>query len=324
MPDHPAYATTLNLLAQQLWFEGDLLASKDASERAVAVAERTLRPDHPTVALSLRYLADTLIDLGDLPIALPLTGRALAIAERTFGASHHVTAEYVHSLGTRRTRPRELSSSARASSSMRWPSTRLGTANGTSWWPRHTTVSRCADARLGDYRQRRAGAIPRRRDPYAGRRAQSPLCRAGADRAGRRSTSRRAGRRRRCRCCIARSRFARRTSARTIATSPGRSLIWPRRSPQSASRLAPSSWPRERCGIWERLDAPDAPEFATVLALYAKLQANRGDAAAAREYYERALAIRGKVFGPVTSALRRGAVGPGRSHWPPSATAAPR
>ncbi len=35
-----------------------------------------------------------------------------------------------------------------------------------------------------------------------------------------------------------------------------------------------------------------------MLALYAKLQANRGDAAAAREYYERALAIRGKVFGP--------------------------
>ncbi len=55
-PGHPAYATTLNLLAQQLWFEGDLVASRDASARAVEVAERTLRPDHPTIALSLRYL----------------------------------------------------------------------------------------------------------------------------------------------------------------------------------------------------------------------------------------------------------------------------
>ena len=34
--------------------------------------------------------------------------------------------------------------------------------------------------------------------------------------------------------------------------------------------------------IWERQGAPDAPEFATVLALYAKLQANRGDGAGRR------------------------------------------
>ena len=50
--DHPAYARTLNLIAQQLWFEGRLIESRNASERAVAVAERTLRPDHPTVALA--------------------------------------------------------------------------------------------------------------------------------------------------------------------------------------------------------------------------------------------------------------------------------
>src|SRR4029453_5052990 len=50
--------------------------------------------------------------------------------------------------------------------------------------------------------------------------------------------------------------------------------------------------------IWERLDAPDAPDYATVLALYAKLQSNRGDGAAARDFYERALTIRAKVFGP--------------------------
>lgn len=37
--EHPAYASTLNLLAQQLWFEGDILASREASERAVRQAE---------------------------------------------------------------------------------------------------------------------------------------------------------------------------------------------------------------------------------------------------------------------------------------------
>ncbi len=62
---------TLNLIAQQLWFEGQLIESRNASERAVAIAERTLRPDHPTVAQSLRYLAATLADLGDLTSPLP-------------------------------------------------------------------------------------------------------------------------------------------------------------------------------------------------------------------------------------------------------------
>ncbi len=47
--DHPAYAETLNLVAQQLWFEGRLIESRNASEQAVAIAERTLRADHPTV-----------------------------------------------------------------------------------------------------------------------------------------------------------------------------------------------------------------------------------------------------------------------------------
>ncbi len=49
--------------------------------------------------------------------------------------------------------------------------------------------------------------------------------------------------------------------------------------------------------IWEALDAPDAPEFATVLALYGDLQARRGDYAAARDFHARSLNIRGKVFG---------------------------
>ena len=44
---HPAYARTLNLVAQQLWFEGRPIESRDASERAVQLAERTLRSRSP-------------------------------------------------------------------------------------------------------------------------------------------------------------------------------------------------------------------------------------------------------------------------------------
>ena len=71
--------------------------------------------------------------------------------------------------------------------------------------------------------------------------------------------------------------------------------------------------------IRERQGAPDAPEFATVLALYAKLQATRGDGAAAR-------VIRTGTRHPcpnvwdVASALRRSTSRPGcgtRRHWRP-------
>ena len=49
--------------------------------------------------------------------------------------------------------------------------------------------------------------------------------------------------------------------------------------------------------IWEGLDAPDAPEFATVLALSAQIQMHRGDYVAAAEQFRRALQIRSRVFG---------------------------
>ena len=82
--NHPAYINTLNLAAQQLWFEGRLPESKDASERALALAERTLRPEHPTLAMTIRYLAGTLADLGDLSRSHALRERALRIGEREF------------------------------------------------------------------------------------------------------------------------------------------------------------------------------------------------------------------------------------------------
>ena len=86
--NHPAYVRTLNLIADQLWFEGHLLESRNTSERAVELAERTLRPDHPTVALALRFLAATLAPLGDFGRSLELKKRALLIAERNFGPTH--------------------------------------------------------------------------------------------------------------------------------------------------------------------------------------------------------------------------------------------
>ena len=69
--------------------------------------------------------------------------------------------------------------------------------------------------------------------------------------------------------------------------------------PARAQRLADRA-----LAIWNELDAPDAPDHASVLALYAELQANRGDYAAAKDYYERALQIRAEGLRNRESAAR--------------------
>ena len=62
--------------------------------------------------------------------------------------------------------------------------------------------------------------------------------------------------------------------------------------PTRAQRLADRA-----LAIWNGLDAPDTPDHASVLALYAELNANRGAYAVAKDYYKRALQIRAKVYG---------------------------
>ena len=293
--NHPAYARTLNLVAQQRWFEGQLVESKEASERAVDVAERTLRPDHPTVALSLRYLAGTLADLGDLTRSLELKERALGIAERNFGASHAVTAEYRYGLGLI-----ELETGAYANA--RLHIRRALSAFEARYGPWHEYVATArsvlalADARLGDYanahrEQARAVAIHSRvggpNHPFVaiaitelaavlneqGLPSQAlPLLQ---------------------RALVIREKTLgpdHRDVARTLADLA--STLMQTGQPARAQQLATRA-----LRIWERLDTPDAPEFATVLAFYAGLQARRGDNVAARDYYSRALAIRAKVFG---------------------------
>ena len=77
----PAFVDTLNLVAQQLWFEGDLPGSKRASEQAVELGKRVLRPTHPLLLEAMRYLAGTLTDLGDLGQSHDIRVLALQSAE---------------------------------------------------------------------------------------------------------------------------------------------------------------------------------------------------------------------------------------------------
>ena len=293
--DHPAYAETLNLVAQQLWFEGRLNDSRVASERALALAERTLRPDHPTVAMALLLLGSTLADLGELGPSLALKQRALAMAERNFGANHHQTALYLHSVAYARLRE---GSYVIARDHFRRALSIFEARYGPWHQEVATTLSMLAraDASLGNYssarrEQTRAVAIHER----VGGPTHPFVAVALTDLA---MVHREEGLPAQALALLGRALAIReknlgpdhRDVARTL-TDIASTLL------QTGQVTRAQAAATRAVAIWERLHTPDAPEYATALALYGDLQARRGDDIAARDYYQRAMAIRAKVFG---------------------------
>ncbi len=298
--EHPSYARTLNLIAQQLWFEGQLVESRTASEQAVALAERVLRPDHPTLAQALRYLASTLADLGDFGQSLVLSERALAIAERNFGANHHETAMYVHSLAYAALREADyVLARQRFRRALSIFEARYGP------WHEHVATALAmlarADASLGDFanarlEQGRAVTIYERvggpNHPFVAialtdlanvyRQEGSPI--------------------------QALRLYERALAIREKALGPNHRDVARTLADMASTLMETGQTTRAQAAatraleIWARLDTPDAPAYATVLALYGDLQTRRGDDVAAREYYERAMAIQARVFGSANPA----------------------
>ena len=258
------------------------------------------------MALSLRYLAATLGDLGDLSRSLALKERALAIAERNFGANHHVTAMYLHRSG--------LPSCARATYAIARLHFQTGLEHLRSairLWHEYVatalSVLARADASLGDFanarrEQARAVTIYERvggpNHPFV---------------------------------AIALTELANGVP-RTGLADPGASLLEralaireknsaqpSRRRPNACGHgvhadadrpddARASSSPAARSQIWERLDTPDAPEYATVLALYARSRriaaTVRGDGP-----LRESAGDSGRVFGHDESGVRRGSSG---------------
>lgn len=292
---HPAYARTLNLIAQQFWLEGRMVESRKASEQAVAVAERALRPDHPLVTQSLRYLAATLDDLGDAEQALLLKQRALALAEQNFGANHHVTAEYLHDVGLA-----ALGQGAYATARQHFRHALRIFEQQYGPWHEYvaTTLSTLAraNARLGDYanarrEQARAVSIHERvggpNHPFValGLTGLAAILRNEGKHSDALQMLERA-------LAIREKNLgpAHRDVAATLADLASTLM-------QTGQTMRAQSAATRALRIWERLGAPDAPDFAALLALYGELQLGRGDNAAARDYYEHAMAIRARVLG---------------------------
>jgi CHAT domain-containing protein/tetratricopeptide (TPR) repeat protein len=295
-PAHPAYVRTLNLLAQQLWFEGRLIESKEASERAVALAEKTLRSDHPTLTLSLRYLSSTLADLGELDRALSLRERALALARQNLGAHNPAIADYLHALGlTELDRGSYAAARGHIQEALDIYERKYG--------PRHDYVATAlsvlaeVDANLGDYssakrEQTRAVEI----HEHVSGVAHPYVARSLTDLAG---IYREQGQAAQAVALLERALTIRRhalgDSHRDVALTLAdlANVLVQIGRPVRAQALA-----SEALDILSRSDTTDAPDYAEVLALYAEIQAARGNYAAARDYYERALEIRSRIFGP--------------------------
>ena len=206
-PDHPAYVNTLNLVAQQLWFEGRLPDSKDASERALALAERTLRPEHPTLARTMRYLAGTLADLGDLSRSHALRERALRIGEREFGPDHYETAVLRNSVGHVGAGARGIRIGTTAVRA-RHRNLRLTAGAGTRLGRDGTPQPRDRRSAPGRFRGGASRARPRDHSLGEGPGQGSPVRGGCADRAGRRVPRRRDVSQRRSRCWSVRWRSA--------------------------------------------------------------------------------------------------------------------
>lgn len=292
--EHPGYVGTLNALAQQLWFEGNLIESRKVSLQAVSLSERLLRADHPTTARALRYLAGTVFYLGDLGEAHALWSRALGMAERSFGPAHLETAGYLHDVALAELEQGDYAKArARFERALAILEQRFGSSHDFVANTLHNLS--IVEARLGDFKkarqeQQRAIAIWTHvfgpDHPFVAL-ALTELA----------TVHREEGAAAEALPLLERALTAREkalgTEHRDVAVTLAdlASTLMQLGRPARAHTLVTRS-----LRIWAQLGTPDAPEYATALSIGAELEANRGKYTEARDYYQRAMAIRAKVY----------------------------
>jgi CHAT domain-containing protein/tetratricopeptide (TPR) repeat protein len=293
--DHPLHVTTLTLLGQQLWFEGSWVDARDASGRAVDLAERTLRPDHPATAVALRYLSATLLDLGDIAQAKSLQERALGMIERSLGPTHHEMSAYLNMLGEINMGLGDYPG-ARAfyEKALTIAETRLGAVH--TWTAGLNHNLALVDARLGDYagaRQRQARAIAiweRVLGPDHPIVALALMQLAAVQREQSAPTE-------------ALPLLERALAIRERSLGPDHLYVARTLSDLSATLIQlekpgqAQDLATRALRILDGANSSESPDLATVLDLYGQLQLSRGDYDNARRYFDRSLAIKQKVFG---------------------------
>jgi len=91
VPDYPAIAESLNMLAMLFRIQGDDEQAEDCHRQALTIREKTLGPNHPATAISLNNLSVLYRNQGKYEQAEPLLQRALNIQEQALGYAHPKT-----------------------------------------------------------------------------------------------------------------------------------------------------------------------------------------------------------------------------------------
>lgn len=292
---HPALADTLNLMGDQLLFEGEPLAARPVYARALDLQRKYLRADHPNVATTLRNLAQADSDVGDFTQARTLQERALSMVESSYGHAHPELVYYLNDLANTNLlqgsyiearvlyeRATKIAEDHRGPGDLSIATFVYNLAILDTYLGDRIEARRQLDRAVGIW-QRVLGAD----HPYVARAYYSlglvllnegryPQAQSMIER-GLRILERRLGPNHR--------EVVRFLEA--LATSLERQGQVAR-AHQVAARAV---------DLVAQSDSPNTPSFATVLSRHASLQVDRGDFESARGYFERALAIRNRAVG---------------------------
>lgn len=293
--DDPARVSTLNLLAQQLWFEGRFTESRSASEEAERLGERTLRETHPRLAETIRYLAATDADLGDVDRSRRLRERALALATTEFGQNHVKTGAYLNSAARG-----DLSVGDYVSARRRFAAAVVAVETHYGRWHDYVATSRLnlalVHAQLGDYEkaeEEHARAIEiwerilGRDHPYVAV-ALSELA----------TVYQRQNRPSAARPLLERALAIRERQLGRNHPQTAQTLVDLAAALMQLDEHARAQTLAERAlAIWRQRDVPNAPDYAKVLALDASIQHQAGRDKEAEQLYRQALAILERAFG---------------------------
>jgi CHAT domain-containing protein len=297
----PAGVESLNIRAQQLWFEGRLTESLALSERALALAETSLRRSHPALLEALRYLAATLTDLGDTARSHQLKIKALALAEAEYGAGHYETAGYLNSLAISEAK---LGMYTEARSRYRFALSAVEARHGKTHDFAASLRLNLAmlHVRLGDFREaqnqatRALGVWEQTlgpNHPYVAT-ALGELAKAYSEEG---------------RPLQAIPLLERALALREKALPGAHRDVAVALADLSAAMASTGQITRAQrlvnraIAMWAMLETQDLPEFATTLELQADLSMRTRRYAEAVQHYRRAVEIRERVFGPQTPAV---------------------
>ncbi|HTM31041.1 MAG TPA: CHAT domain-containing tetratricopeptide repeat protein [Vicinamibacterales bacterium] len=293
--EHPDYIGTLSLLSDNDWANGRFVEAKDNADRALALAERSLRTEHPAIAECLRRLAAAHLELWDIQTAHDLGARSLDLAQRALGASHPAIAEHLNDLANATFLLGDYTEARRLYD--RYLTIREG-----QFGPNHDAVATAAynlalvDASLGDYESSRgeydraARVWESLRGPSHPFVAQALLAQAIVIRhQGSPSDA------------VPLLERVLSTYQQSSTTEGGAIAETLTELAQCYLQLGKSIEAAELSGqarrIWTAAGSPDDQRHAATLALAAELEAGRGDLSASTRDYHLALAIDERVLG---------------------------